>query len=354
MLNRILKRVKFLLVDGIYLLRATIKILFSAKKVMALMGTPEYHNIGDIAIMEGEKQFIGNYFAKYTLIEVTLEIYNRNTIIVNYVLSKCDVIFITGGGFLGNLWRESSGMVKSILQKYKNKKVVIFPQTIFYSENSSDEVIEEDKLLFENHPNLFVTLREAISYRYFNDHIKCTGNSRIFLAPDMALYLKYDSSTNKNGVLMCMRKDKERTINDSENNKVVKALIENNYKNVKYTDTAYDGLVARKERLNLLNEKIDEIAGAELIITDRLHGMVLAAITGTKCIAITSKSHKIIGVYEWLSDIVSVYVVENNNSIPECIKNINSDQNNSNQVMLYSKEYAELANQIKSFICERK
>ena len=38
----------------------------------------------------------------------------------------------------------------------------------------------------------------------------------------------------------------------------------------------------------------------ELVITDRLHGMIFSAITGTPCIVINSKSPKVRGCYEWI------------------------------------------------------
>ena len=37
------------------------------------------------------------------------------------------------------------------------------------------------------------------------------------------------------------------------------------------------------------------------MITDRLHGMVFSAITGTPCIAMDNVSHKVYGAYQWLS-----------------------------------------------------
>ena len=36
------------------------------------------------------------------------------------------------------------------------------------------------------------------------------------------------------------------------------------------------------------------------MITDRLHGMVFCAITGTPCIVLSNNHHKVKGTYEWI------------------------------------------------------
>ena len=47
-------------------------------------------------------------------------------------------------------------------------------------------------------------------------------------------------------------------------------------------------------------DKLQEFSTARLVITDRLHGMVFAAITGTACIAFRNYNYKIEGTYEWI------------------------------------------------------
>ena len=66
------------------------------------------------------------------------------------------------------------------------------------------------------------------------------------------------------------------------------------------TDMVLPGRVPVDQRENALNEKFAQFAGAELVITDRLHGMIFCAITGTPCIVLDSKSPKVRGCYEWI------------------------------------------------------
>jgi len=50
------------------------------------------------------------------------------------------------------------------------------------------------------------------------------------------------------------------------------------------------------------------------VLTDRLHGMVFAAITATPCIVIKSKSHKLQGCYKWIEHLEYVKFI---NEIPD-------------------------------------
>ena len=52
-----------------------------------------------------------------------------------------------------------------------------------------------------------------------------------------------------------------------------------------------------------IKRKIKEISGAELVITDALHCVIICAITGTRCLAIDNVSHKISNTYKWIEDL---------------------------------------------------
>ena len=79
-----------------------------------------------------------------------------------------------------------------------------------------------------------------------------------------------------------------------------------------------------RDREVWVKQKLDEFASAKLVITDRLHGMILCAVTGTPCVVVNSKSPKVRGCYEWIrqlpyirfaddvSEIADLYI-----SIPE-------------------------------------
>jgi pyruvyl transferase EpsI len=101
-----------------------------------------------------------------------------------------------------------------------------------------------------------------------------------------------------------------------------------------------------------LEKKFEEFRHAELIITDRLHGMIFAAITGTPCIVINSKSPKVKGCYEWIKDLDYIrfadnveYIIDEYNKIP---KGIHVYQNN--HLLHY---YEELSKDLFNYISKR-
>mgnify|MGYP002520369981 CR=1 FL=1 len=50
----------------------------------------------------------------------------------------------------------------------------------------------------------------------------------------------------------------------------------------------------------VLIQKLVQFSRAKVLVTDRLHGMVFAAITGTPCIVLSNYNHKVKGTYEWI------------------------------------------------------
>ena len=66
-----------------------------------------------------------------------------------------------------------------------------------------------------------------------------------------------------------------------------------------------------------VERKFDEFRRARLVITDRLHGMIFAAITGTPCIALNNSSGKVEGVWSlWLRHLDYVKFVREAAEIP--------------------------------------
>ena len=73
-----------------------------------------------------------------------------------------------------------------------------------------------------------------------------------------------------------------------------------------------------------IKEKMDDMRKSSLVITDRLHGMIFAVITGTPCIVFSNYNHKVKGTYEWISYLPYAKYVENGEEaiawIPKLIK----------------------------------
>lgn len=83
------------------------------------------------------------------------------------------------------------------------------------------------------------------------------------------------------------------------------------------TKSIVAGNIYREKREEKVQAKLEEFSNAKLVITDRLHGMVFSALAGTPCIAIDNVSKKVSGVYNWISYLDYIKVVESEDLINE-------------------------------------
>ena len=88
------------------------------------------------------------------------------------------------------------------------------------------------------------------------------------------------------------------------------------------TDTVSPGDMPIEERRLVVEGKLSEFSTASLVITDRLHGMIFAAITETPCIVLNSLSHKIRGCYEWISNLDYIRFADSIDEVPSIIEEL--------------------------------
>ncbi len=321
-----------------------------SNKVLVLVGTPNTANLGDHLITEAETQFFNIFFKNYDIMELTGDIMLNS---VNYIKNKIhkeDIIFITGGGFLGNLWMTEENMVRNTISNFHENKIFILPQTIYFDKNEEGiREFEISKKIYLSHPNLHIFSREKYSYDYLKNKI-LFPQERLRLTPDIALYLRYDLNIKRNKIILCFRNDKEKIINNYDFNNF--SLIAEKYNlEIEYTDTVIDVNVKSIKRKEFLNKKIKQFSSAKIVITDRLHGMIFAAITGTPCIALNNKTGKVKGVFEWIKTLNYVFCIDDLDLIPKMMsKVIESDELFKYDLDLLKNEFIKMNTYISSIL----
>lgn len=285
-----------------------------------LLATPQHGNLGDQAIVSAERKILYKIYPDKKIYEVPNGYYLKYADAVKKHVNKNDIIIIDGGGNLGSLWGNEDDKISKIISDYKNNKIVIFPQTCFYEENS-ERRIQRNRVVYESAKDLTVTLREKRSYDLFNELFP---NTKSVLVPDIVLSLKPQINKLRNGVLICFRNDREKVISDDIKGNIVKYLTENKIE-YKETSTLVDKKVGKNNREKELKKKFEEFASAQLVITDRLHAMIFSAITDTPCIAVDNSSKKVGGVYEWIKDDKNVIYLSDTNKIIENVSRMLSE-----------------------------
>lgn len=299
---------------------------------LILLDLPTHGNLGDHAIGVSEYDFIKR---KYPNEHIYRFSFNQCRFCLNYLtkyITDNDKIYLPGGGFLGDLWKNENEVILNILKSFKKNRIIIFPQTIYFNKKNKNE-LEALKNAINAHEKLTVCVRERKSYDFMKSLINCA----VLLVPDIALEYKFkNKAIKKNGkILLCFRNDKEQ-IFDHQNvsNNLNKEHIEFDYSS---TISNHDIKVknARKE----VDAKIKEFASYSLVICDRLHAMIFSYLGGTSCIAFDNLSKKISGVYEWIKDTDGIVCVTNNQIKMDEVKRLLNVHTNPIDL---SKEFSEL------------
>lgn len=322
--------------------------LRGSEKRLILMCTPEHSNVGDHLITKGEYQFLQKYLSEYKIVEITQNQYmNRRGEIIP-TIRKDDVLLICGGGFLGSLWEFELSIVEYIMLDFKENKIIILPQSMYYEDNAFGEFRKKrDTEIYREQNDLHICFRERFSKDRF-DSLE-NDNVKTYLIPDMALNLDFSGIDNmRTSITFCFRTDKEQILNSSECEELKEYFIEKNELLV-VTSMLNDEPVGLDFREEAIQEKLSIFMKSKLVITDRLHCMIACAITGTPCIALNNLTRKVEGVYAWIRDINYIRFV---NNYYEIIQQNILDWSEIGKSHLfakrYEKEFIELATLIQS------
>ncbi len=325
-----------------------VKIIFKSKKYdkkFFVFGTPIHGNLGDHAIIYAIQKFLEENFKNYKVIEIDSFLVKWFINIFKIVIKKDDLIFINGGGFMGSLWPNEEEMVRIVISSFKDNKVIVLPQTIYFSNDEiGRKALEDSKKCYNANKNLVVCCREKYSYNFMKKEFPSLN---IMLVPDMVLYLNVnDRKLERSNTLFCIRKDKEKVNYNFD--KIKTYLIEKYKFNIDYTDTVVENKIYSKQRENVLNNKLEEFSKYKIIVTDRLHGMVFAYLTHTPCLVFENKSYKVKGLYEWIKKVNYIYLCSSDFNDFKIIDNlIYNEQSNVNSL---KNEFSLLKSEIEDFL----
>ena len=145
-------------------------------------------------------------------------------------------------------------------------------------------------------------------------------DNKVIQTPDIVTYLsKSDNETKREGLLFILRNDVERVTTD-EQTEYVEKTAKKYFSKIDYKDIARGAPILAKDREQKLDEMFSRCRHAQLIITDRLHGMIFAAITSTPCIALKSYNHKITSSKDNFKHLGYIRYIEDVKDVEEQIK----------------------------------
>lgn len=228
-------------------------------------------------------------------------------------------VLVHGGGFLGSLWPREEARLRATLAAFHDHRVIVLPQTVYFDMDTEAgrACFEESRRSYAAHPDLTVFLRERRSYDFMAAHMP---EVHIELVPDMVMRLDPGPAPRRRqGVLICLRDDRERTLEDRDRERLVRLVREYDGA-LRFTDTVAPRGVEIDRREREVRAKLAEFASARLVVTDRLHGMIFAAITETPCVVLNSLSHKLAGCQAWFRDLDYIRIIDDVGDIPRALK----------------------------------
>lgn len=297
------------------------KMLCNETAKAVLFGTPLHGNLGDQALALA----IYNFFEscgihEADVVEIPTAILEGLTKGQIKKIAKDRIIFLQGGGFMGNTWMQEEIQIRRFIQSCPNNKIIILPQTITYTDDKEgNKEKRKANKIYGACRNIEVYVREKESVKAACELV---GQEKVNCVPDMVIgYLKeaYGVVDRKNKCLFCMRDDREKLV-DEDKVTIVGNAIKNLGLEIEYTDTIVSGYIYPEQRKEKVLEKLQEFSKVQLVITDRLHGMLFAAITGTPCLFFDNKNGKVQNVFEWIKDIKYVKPITDMNNIEEEIQ----------------------------------
>lgn len=283
-------------------IKLIIYLVFPLGKKFLIPGTPEHRNLGDSAIVIAEKRFIENCGIPINRIkEITFSEYKKYNKLIRNLILRNTVIAQLGGGNMGDQWIEEEQLHRDLLTDFPNNRQIIFPQTVFYTSTDFGEHEKQKSVEYYNgRKKITLFARENNSYEFMKTLYPETS---VFLAPDIVLSSTQDAfgvhKQKRDKILLCLRNDVEKAMTPEVHAQIEHYLKEHEF-SYRITDMYSTSSVSKNNRYDCVRRKMGEFASARLVITDRLHGMVFSAITGTPCIVFGNYNYKVEGTYEWI------------------------------------------------------
>ncbi len=282
----------------------------------ALVDFPSSANVGDNAIWIGETTYLRSRGLK-PVYQCDRETYSE--LILRKRLGD-GVIFLHGGGNLGDVWEGSQGLREEVISAFRENQIVIMPQTIHFRDRAN---LMRAKKIFDRHDDLTIVTRSRKSFEIASGEFR----ARVLLAPDMAFCMGgiQRSTTPSTAVLWLARTDQEANGYDipaaaelkqvdwvevgrlreaavsMSRNSHFRASAEAMKDAIRYvmrTSSPAIGKTFDRRARQRLHRGIALLSQGRVVITDRLHGHVLSLMMGIPHVLLDNNYGKLRDFYE--------------------------------------------------------
>lgn len=280
---------------------------FQDKRKIILLGLPEHGNLGDQAIAMAEQAFIKSH-SSLPLVISSGDMTKALPLLQRYAGDE-DVIMLHGGGNMGEMYDGEELGRCLIIDSMRRNRIIIFPQTMSYGTSRyAKHLLKHSKRTYARHPDLHLIAREETTLRRMRNSYP---HNDILYTPDIVLSLNdHDDAdfSERSGILLCMRHDEEKRLRDEDAQSIFEFASQQG-QGVEWTDTVIDtnGALHPDAGQREVLLKFNQFKRSRLVVTDRLHGMIFCAVTGTPCIALNNSNGKVGDSYQWIASLPYIH-----------------------------------------------
>ncbi len=248
----------------------------------ALVDFPDHANVGDSAIWLGElamlRQITGrdpSYISTWH--DFDLDAFHR--------ACPDGLLFLHGGGNLGDIWPHHQRFRESILANVRDRTVVQLPQSIHFRSPAN---IDRFAAVVADHPDFVLYVRDTRSLKFARERLACPSH----LAPDSAYALGGQfRAAPQCDVLMLMRTDDERLgyVLPSADMLMVVDWLEDDAD----LPVGRDAGICEAQAVARVDRGLRSLERGRVVVTDRLHGHILADLLGIPHVVLDNEYGKI-------------------------------------------------------------
>lgn len=270
----------------------------NGKKIYMFLAA-DYGNLGDVALTYAQLKFLNKHFPEYTVVEIIIRNSVEGLQFAKAHVQNGDIISIIGGGNMGTIYPGLENFRQYIIKAFPNHKIISFPQTIHFS---NDEVgrkaLAQSQKVYSSHPGFVLVAREPKSFELMRQSFP---KNKVLLTPDIVFSQNQSKPEfERKGVTVSLRRDIEKNLTPAQD-EILNRCIGHNFSDVRQYDTNINRpYLTTEQKYQELHKIWDAYKRSELVITDRLHGMIFCYITNTPGIIFLNNNHKIEASYEWI------------------------------------------------------
>ena len=289
----------------------------SRKIIYAITPPPNLKNIGDHAQALAIHAWLKKHFPELPVIEMDKNQTRYYLPALRWLVQPADLLLLHSGGNMGDrgIWSES--IRRLVISTFTKNRIISLPQTIYFSDTSAGKREREiTRRIYANHPNLTIIARDPSSGELAAELFP---NAHTFCVPDFVLSLPPRQPGNKNSppkVLLCLRNDNESSFTPDQRLELSHMLP---YESTYYDTTVADSIKVM-DRETFLGHALDLFQAHDVVVTDRMHGVIFSILCQLPCVVLPTVDHKLTSAMKWFEGIHFVALAQTLQEVPRLVE----------------------------------